>query len=110
MGLPSKGSIVLIRFPFSDLLKSKLRPALVLATTDYNDFILCQITSKKYNDSKSIKLTDHDFKVGSLQKESFIRYTKIFTANNSIIITELGKLKDNKFDNIINSLVEYLRK
>jgi hypothetical protein len=34
MGLPSKGTIVLIRFPFSDLSKSKLRPALVIAATD----------------------------------------------------------------------------
>jgi len=109
MGLPSKGSIVLIHFPFSDLSKSKLRPALVIAKTELNDFILCQITSKNYDDSNSIKLMDSDFEVGSLRKESFIRYTKIFTANNSIILTPLGKLKNKKFDNVIDALIKYLK-
>jgi len=109
MGLPSKGTIVLIRFPFSDLSKSKLRPALVLAVTNKDDFILCQITSKDYGDSKSVKLNESDFKIGSLQKVSFVRYTKIFTANNSIIYSEFGKLEDRKFDNIISSLIEFLK-
>jgi len=81
----------------------------VLAVTNYNDFILCQITSKKYNDTNSIKLLDFDFEIGSLHKESFIRFTKIFTANDSIIVSELGKLQKEKFDSIINSLIEYLR-
>lgn len=109
MGLPSKRSIVLIRFPFSDLSKSKLRPALVIASTVKDDYILCQITSKNYGDIKSIKLIDSDFEIGSLRKTSFIRYTKIFTANNSIIFTELGILKEKKFDKIIDSLIEFLK-
>jgi len=41
MGTFTKGTIVLIKSPFSDLTNIKLRPALVLATTDQNDFILC---------------------------------------------------------------------
>ncbi|MBU1101978.1 MAG: type II toxin-antitoxin system PemK/MazF family toxin [Bacteroidetes bacterium] len=109
MGLPSKGSIVLIRFPFSDLTKSKLRPALVIASTDKDDFLLCQITSKNYGDPKSVKLVESDFKFGSLQRLSFVRYTKIFTANSSIIISEIGMLKEKKFDKIIDSLIEFLR-
>jgi len=98
MGLPSKGTIVLIRFPFSDLSKSKLRPALVIAATDKNDFILCQITSKNYGDLNSFKLVEKDFEIGSLQKTSFVRYTKIFTANNTIISSEFGKLKEKKIN------------
>lgn len=90
MGIPSKRSIVLIRFPFSDLSKSKLRHALVIATTDEDDFILCQITSENYGDTKSVKLVDSDFEIGSLQRISFVRYTKIFTANNTIIFSEYG--------------------
>jgi len=43
-----KGDIVVIPFPFSDLSKTKRRPALVLAKTEHNDLILCQITSQ-YN-------------------------------------------------------------
>ena len=109
MGTFTKGAVVLIKFPFSDLTKIKLRPALVLAKTNYNDFILCQITSKKYNDANSTKIVDLDFENGSLHKDSFVRYTKIFTANNSIIVTELGKLQKKKFIGIINSLIEFLK-
>jgi hypothetical protein len=47
--------IVFVAFPFSDLSNHKLRPALVLADAQRGDWILCQITSKSYSDSKAIK-------------------------------------------------------
>ena len=43
--------MVLVRFPFSDLSQSKLRPAVVLANAGRGDQILCQITSKRYGDA-----------------------------------------------------------
>ena len=45
MAAPAAGAVVLVRFPFSDLTSSKLRPAVVLADAGKGDFILCQITS-----------------------------------------------------------------
>ena len=109
MGLFTKGTVVLIKFPFSDLTKVKLRPALVLAKASKNDFILCQITSKQYGDDKSVELQTKDMGNGLLHKLSYVRYTKIFTANDSIIVSELGKIKNNKFDTIINSLIDFLK-
>lgn len=44
---PVRGSIVLVSFPFSDLSRSKLRPALVIAEAGRGDYILCQITSNR---------------------------------------------------------------
>lgn len=109
MGWFTKGSVVLIQFPFSDLTKVKLRPALVLAEASKNDFILCQITSKQYGDDKTVVLQTNDMRDGSLHKLSYIRYTKIFTANKSIIVSDIGKIKDNKLDLIINSLIDFLK-
>lgn len=74
-----------------------------------NDFILCQITSKNYGDLNSFKLVEKDFEIGSLQKTSFVRYTKIFTANNTIISSEFGKLKVKKFNEIIELLIKFLK-
>lgn len=37
---PSEGSVVLVRFPFSDLSSSKLRPAVVIASVDRDDWTL----------------------------------------------------------------------
>ena len=58
MVTPSVGAVILVPFPFSDLSQAKLRPALVLADAGKNDWILCQITSNPYQDSKAITLTE----------------------------------------------------
>jgi len=53
---PAAGAVVLVRFPFSDLSQTKLRPAVVLADVQRGDFILCQVTSKPYGDATAIEL------------------------------------------------------
>lgn len=83
MGALTAGSVVLIPFPFSDLSRTKLRPAVVLATLDKGDCILCQVTSQPY-DSHAIELTQQDFAEGSLQRISYAlcasRWSKPFVA------------------------------
>ena len=50
MVTPSIGDVVLVPFPFSDLLQAKVRPAVCLAAAGRGDWILCQITSNPYGD------------------------------------------------------------
>jgi mRNA interferase MazF len=52
---PTAGAVVLVKFPFSDLSRSKLRPAVVLADVGRGDRVLCQVTSKQYGDSSAVK-------------------------------------------------------
>lgn len=106
MGLPSRRTVVLIRFPFSDLTQSKLRPAVVLASAGKGDWILCQITSRRYTDRKAIKLSKAYFRIGSLRKTSFVRFAKLFTANESLIVSRIGELKQEKFSSIIDSITK----
>ncbi len=80
MVTPSEGSVVLVRFPFSDLSSFKLRPAAVLAFSGRNDWILCQITSNPYSDPRAIRIDGSDFEIGSLQRVSYARPGKLFTA------------------------------
>ena len=61
MVTPTTGAVVLIPFPFSDLSQAKLRPAVVLADVGRGDWILCQVTSNPYGDSRAIMLTDASF-------------------------------------------------
>jgi len=70
MGSFAAGSVVLVRFPFSDLSQSKLRPAVVLADCGRGDWLLCQITSNPYSDSRAVQLVDSDFRAGSLRVTS----------------------------------------
>jgi mRNA interferase MazF len=85
MDAPAIGDVVLVPFPFSDLSTSKLRPALVLADAGRADWLCLQITSRPYADPFAIELTDEDFSRGSLQRASFIRPGKLFTAHQDLL-------------------------
>jgi len=67
------GAVVLLRFPFSDLSQSKLRPAVVLADAGRGDWVLCQITSNPYGDPIAVPIQQSDFAAGSLRVQSFAR-------------------------------------
>lgn len=85
----SVGDVVFVHFPFSDLKKSKLRPAVLVANIQNEDWILCQITSKPYADINSIEINKMNFKKGSLNITSYIRAGKIFTAHIVLLVKRL---------------------
>ena len=93
MGAPAAGAVVLVRFPFSDLSQAKVRPAVVLADAGRGDYILCQITSKPYGDVTAIELTGAAFASGSLHVISYVRPAKLFTANQNLIMSQVGQLE-----------------
>ena len=66
MGAPSVGDVVLVRFPFSDLSASKLRPAVVVADAEHREFIVCQVTSLPYASRRAVTIAISDFESGSL--------------------------------------------
>ncbi len=87
---PVNGDVVSVYFPFSDLTTLKKRPALVAATLEGDDIVLCQITSKEIADKYSLPLSELDFKRGRLPVESRIRPNKLFTAHKSLILYKIG--------------------
>src|SRR3989344_6464195 len=92
MGQPTVGTVVAVKFPFSNLKGIKLRPALVIAQAEFDNLILCQITSKPYSSTTALQLTQTNFSDGKLPLTSYIRPDKIFTADNSIIKSTIGHL------------------
>lgn len=108
MGTFIRGDVVVVPFPFSDLSNSKKRPAIVLANLEGDDLILGQITSQNVFDSYSVNLESSDFSEGNLNNKSNVRPNKIFTADKNIINYKIGKLKDQKINEIINNVVEIL--
>ena len=102
-------SVVLIDFPFSDLSRTKSRPAVVLAQAGNEDWILCQITSNAKIDAKVVEINSADFAKGSLQKTSYARPNKIFTGHESLITKRVGILKKEKLEEIIRAVIEILQ-
>lgn len=109
MVAPAAGVIVLVRFPFSDLSQTKLRPAVVLADAGHGDWILCQVTSKPYGDARAIKLEDAHFASGSLRVTSYARPAKLFTANRDLIVAQVATLNQESFTQIIDTVVKLFR-
>ena len=109
MVLPAVGAVVLVRFPFSDLSQSKLRPAIVLANAGRGDQILCQVTSKPYGDAGAVELDDTSFASGSLRIVSYARPGKLFTASHELVTSQAAVLRPDTFRRVIEAVVHLLR-
>ncbi|MCY2994224.1 MAG: type II toxin-antitoxin system PemK/MazF family toxin [Planctomycetota bacterium] len=109
MVTPAVGEVVLVRFPFSDLSQSKLRPAVCLADAGRGDWVLCQITSNAYGDSRAIPLDDPDFVSGGLKVVSYSRPAKLFTAHERLIAKSVGKLRDDTLRRVVDAVVILLQ-
>lgn len=105
-----KGDIIVVPFSFSDLTQAKRRPAIVISALEGNDLILCQITSQSVRGNYAILLDDKDFNTGSLKQSSNIRPNRIFTADSHIVLYRVGDLKLDKFNEIIEKVIEIIRK
>jgi PemK-like, MazF-like toxin of type II toxin-antitoxin system len=102
------GTVMLVRFPYTDLSQSKLRPAIVLADAGRGDWILCQVTSNPYSDTRAIMLSDESFRQGGLQRTSYARPARLFTANHELMMAEVGVLTVEALRQVINVVVEVL--
>jgi len=109
VGTLAAKDVVLVRFPFSDLSGSKLRPAVVLADVERGDFLLCQVTSKQYNDPRAVQLDRNGLASGLLHVTSYARPGKLFAANQDLISSKIGTLKPEAFTQIIDAIVRLLR-
>ncbi len=110
MVIPSVGTIVLVRFPFSDLSRSKLRPVVVLADSERGDWVLCQVTSQPYTDPLAVEITNNDLTSGSFRKDSYARPGKLFTANSVVMTKQIGELKSEKLEEIVRAVILLLEK
>lgn len=108
MVAPAAGAVVLVRFPFSDLSQTKLRPAIVLAGAGRGDWILCQVTSRPYGDPRAIRLEAGSFASGSLRVTSYARPGKLFTANDGIMVGQIAFLMPEGLAQIVAAVAEIL--
>jgi mRNA interferase MazF len=107
---PVKGDVVVLPFPFADLSETKRRPAMVVARADDIAVVLCQITSQIVNDPDAVRLDSTDFESGSLKKSSNIRPNRLFTADDRVILYRAGRLKSAKANEVVERIVEIVRR
>ena len=109
MGTLGPASIVVVEFPFSDLTRVMLRPAVVLIDVGQGDWLLCQIISNPHADPQAVGIEADDILIGELARLSFARPTKLFTANASLITKQVAVLKDDTFSEIVLTTIRALQ-
>lgn len=96
--------IVLVEYPFSDLTRSKLRPALVLSNNYFNtlsdDCVAVPLTSVLKDVPYSVIIHQGDMAYGELLTTSRIRIDKLFSVEKRLIVKKLGTLTALTFEKI----------
>jgi mRNA interferase MazF len=106
MGEFTVGSVVLAPFPYADFSHFKTRPTLVIGLSEFNNLIVCQITSSTATSKRAIRLVKEDFAEGSLPVTSYIRPDKIFTLESKILLRCLGSLKPVVLERVLRRVRE----
>ena len=110
MGI-TKGDIVLVEFPFTDLSQSKLRPAVVLAANlAIDEITVCFISSQQVERLNAAEFalldSDPDFPKTGLRISSKVRVTRITTLSRQLIIKRLGNLGAQHLQQLRTTLLQ----
>ena len=102
-----KGDIILVKYPFTDLSKEKLRPALVLIPEDEEqDLLLAFITGSAIQKSHfDIFITKENT---GLHKDSIVRLKKLMTIHRSLIAGRIGNVSREQWETITQTLKKML--
>ena len=109
----TRGDIVLVLFPFTDLSTTKRRPAVVLwADPTQTDFTLSFIGSRKITPVKigeiTVLPTHPEFSLTGLSGPSKIHVTKLVTLSRDLLRRWLGRLGPLLTANLDHALVTML--
>ena len=87
-----KGDILLINFPFTNLINSKKRPVLLVKDeNEFGDFVCFQITSKS-KQTNVLEIDAKDLNGAELKLRSFVKCDKCFTLESSMVDKKLSSV------------------
>jgi mRNA interferase MazF len=110
----SEGQIVLFKFPQTDQITGKLRPALILRRLpgQYNDWLLCMVSShldhRVPDFDEIITPVDSDFKESGLKVSSLIRIGRLAVVDGDILLGKLGQVDAQRLRRIVQKLCQWL--
>jgi len=97
------GDVVLVRFPFTDLTTTKLRPAVVLATHG-DDLTIVGIFSSPAQPSRQtwivLSSDERNFSETGLKTTSVIKAERIAVIEQSVIVRRLGSLSPSQMEKV----------
>ncbi len=105
------GDIVIVNFPYSNLIEEKARPAVVITVSEdsYRDVIVCMISSVIPKPILNHQLLLVPSKQNNLRATSILKVCRIVTVENDKVLASIGKLDNEdlkKFKLSFKSLVD----
>jgi mRNA interferase MazF len=105
------GDIILIPFPFSELTKIKVRPAVIITETDdiYRDFVVSAVSSVIPANLSGREFIIKQSPVNNLRCESVVKTDRIVTVKREQKIADLEVLSPEeleKFKSILHEMIE----
>ncbi len=103
----SKNDVILVRYPFSDLSGSKVRPAVIVSASHISkDFFIVPLTSK------TKRLLDGEFVLANW-KETGLNVTTavkrgLYTIKQNLIIKKVGSLSASDAEKLETSMYNWL--
>lgn len=108
------GQIVLFRFPQTDLVEGKLRPALLLGKIPgpYDDWLICMISSQTRHYIQGfdeiVQEDDPDFAVSGLKAPSVIRIGRLAVVEGEMLLGAMGEISSERLQRIKTRLADWL--
>ena len=103
----SKNDVILVRYPFTDLSGSKVRPAVIVsAPHDSKDAFVVPLSSKTTS-VLSYEFVLEDWSDAGLNVTTAVK-RGIYTVNKSLIVKGVGKLSTSDSKSLENSLHKWL--
>ena len=102
------GKIFKIKWPFTSLDESKLRPALAISDpNNFGDVEFLFITSKDKKISKNIiMISNSDFAKSSLPRESFLHLDKSVLLDKSVFTEEIAEMTSSFMDSVVREIIK----
>lgn len=104
-------TIALGRFPFTNQIDYKIRPAVIISNEKFNqahNFVwACPITTKQTKKEFELEIPEKEFS-GKLEEKSFIRTDTIASIEKELFIKQMGKISKNLFEKLKNEITKNL--
>ena len=105
--------LILVPFPFSDQSGRKVRPAIVISNNSFNnnseDILIVGVTSNISKDQYTLSLNNEGLEEGKLITNCCIKVENILKLDKELIIKKIGKIKNEKFKDILNIIFKIIK-
>ena len=104
----SRASVVLVRFPFSDLTSAKVRPAVVVSAPHQSSDVFIVALTSKLSGLQAGEFNMQDWQAAGLNVPTSIK-RGIFTIYENLIIKRVGEISRVDTDELEKSLRAWLQ-